>query len=689
MLDPGLRRTLSPAGRGVQRAAARAGVRAEALRPGLVTGLAAGRPDLDPTRFERVVLSAPAPSNLETADDLSVLGLPIHVDPSLRERLTAGAAAVATAREAVGPDRLAMRDDVRTSGMLGQAHVEAARDLARGAGKAVTDAVLAGADVDVATVSVVATGSLLDSISQAVSDDPPDRQAQGVGLVVRGPVLEAGAAAVQDPVRPIGVERLDVDSGGVLVIRTSPGLANVPVARLDVEPAARDISAMLARLPAGAVVRTPDGPVRDLAELPLLAGGDIRANAAGARVAVGRVGAVERSGIDPVIADPVVVAEPVVIGGVPTGGPIEGTATTPPLIMDPAVIGRFETAVALQRDTSVLAVDPPVAELVPYELGLAATVIRAHLDPAVAQPLRRDALISLGGSPVGALFVTGHAVDGWWATPEADRVMAYPTFPTAAYHYLAAYDRTRFCPGIDAVPSDSITLLETNPRFIASFMVGLNHEFNRELLWRGYPTDARGTPFRRFWSRLDGNNDIEPIHGWRTGSLAEQTTDPRGNLVLLLRGELLRRYPNTIVVAMRAVNDRQPSRAPDDLRRPVFAGQFDPDVSFFGFPLVDTELDDGPGWFFALMEPVTEPRFGLDETRGGPSGGGSGSAADRLAWEDTAVPPGGHLARPAFGALGLNPVTAAADDLAATLFQRPFALFVHAKHLLAPLPVQR
>ena len=30
-------------------------------------------------------------------------------------------------------------------------------------------------------------------------------------------------------------------------------------------------------------------------------------------------------------------------------------------------------------------------------------------------------------------------------------------------------------------------------------MVGLNHEMARELLWREYPTDQRGSYFRQFW----------------------------------------------------------------------------------------------------------------------------------------------------------------------------------------------
>ena len=59
-------------------------------------------------------------------------------------------------------------------------------------------------------------------------------------------------------------------------------------------------------------------------------------------------------------------------------------------------------------------------------------------------------------------------------------------------------------------------------------MVGLNHEFARELLWREYPTDQRGSTFRQFWdvrSFFNAGNandedlkeklrDIPPLHRW-------------------------------------------------------------------------------------------------------------------------------------------------------------------------------
>jgi hypothetical protein len=35
--------------------------------------------------------------------------------------------------------------------------------------------------------------------------------------------------------------------------------------------------------------------------------------------------------------------------------------------------------------------------------------------------------------------------------------------------------------------------------FLEAYMVGLNHELARELLWREFPTDQRGGYFRQFW----------------------------------------------------------------------------------------------------------------------------------------------------------------------------------------------
>ena len=752
-LDSGLRRALAPGGRAVARASRRVGVASPALRTRLVARLAAGDDRVDATRFARPALSGVPAAELRGSDDLTALGLPVTVGRQAVERIADRAAALATTAAPPPADRLAVRPDLAGVGMVGQVHVEAARRLSADAAAAVRTAVDAGAQPAVRTLSVTSTAEVLDGIaglSAEHADAGPGVALLVQGTIVdQAGEVPTDRAPLEVDVLDLDrggrvVVRTDPGAANLPVAAIDPGLSGadltatltrLPVGALrrPAQPPAPGV-AVVAALPViaspaaratatpGAPVAPPPGnairvdPVRvdphggpgdgraTAAPVPT-PGGDPTAPGTGRGVAgrPGRVGVRgSRSGFPAAAGGgvlgrgaapgPVAMPEPVVIpppgAPAPPAGPQPPTLLTPPLIRDPGTIARLQTALAEQVAATVLTVPPPRATLVPYDLSGSMTTVRRRTRPTVAQALRRDALVALAGRPAGDWARSdGHHVDGWWATGQVDRIMAYPTFPVPAYEYLARYDRTRFCPGIDEIPPDSVSLLETNPRFIASFMVGLNHETNRELLWRGYPTDSRGTPFRHFWDRLDGEPDIAPIHGWRLGDLPHQTTDPKGNLVLLLRGDLLRRYPNTIVVAMRSTPDGRPSRRPADLVRPIFAGRFDPDVSFFGFPLQDTDLEAGDGYFFVLMEPVTEPRFGLDETA--ERSASVLSTWSDVGWADTAVPPAGHLGVADLAAPSLPPAPIGADSMAEALFQHPFALYVHARHLLTPLPVQK
>ena len=54
--------------------------------------------------------------------------------------------------------------------------------------------------------------------------------------------------------------------------------------------------------------------------------------------------------------------------------------------------------------------------------------------------------------------------------------------------------------------------LQTNRRFVEAYMVGLNVEMGRELLWRGFPTDQRGTCFAQFWDTRSATAGAAPRH---------------------------------------------------------------------------------------------------------------------------------------------------------------------------------
>ncbi len=202
-------------------------------------------------------------------------------------------------------------------------------------------------------------------------------------------------------------------------------------------------------------------------------------------------------------------------------------------------------------------------------------------------------------------------------------IMAAPKFPQPMYESLRDLSQQLLLPGLETVEPNSVLGLETNSRFVEAYMVGLNFEMGRELLWRGYPTDQRGTCFDRFWdSRSSGGGaDVNPIHTWHDRPLGDPDTAPAGDrFVMLIRSSLLRRYPSAVIYAAKAIKPngvRKPTKSPDDEEHPVFRGSMQPDVTFFGFDLtvdqvVGTGVGDDHGYFIVIQEQPGEPRFGFD-----------------------------------------------------------------------------
>jgi hypothetical protein len=202
-------------------------------------------------------------------------------------------------------------------------------------------------------------------------------------------------------------------------------------------------------------------------------------------------------------------------------------------------------------------------------------------------------------------------------------IMAAPKFPQPMYESLRDLSQQLLLPGLETVEPNSVLGLETNSRFVEAYMVGLNFEMARELLWRGYPTDQRGTYFDRFWDSrsLGGGADVHPIHGWGDRPLGDPQTAPAGDrFVMLIRSSLLRRYPSAVIYAAKAIKPngvRKPTKSPGEEEHPVFRGSMQPDVTFFGFDLtvdqvVGTGTGDDHGYFIVIQEQPGEPRFGFD-----------------------------------------------------------------------------
>lgn len=190
-------------------------------------------------------------------------------------------------------------------------------------------------------------------------------------------------------------------------------------------------------------------------------------------------------------------------------------------------------------------------------------------------------------------------------------------------------------PGLGEVKSDQVFAMQTNPAFIDAFLLGFNKQILSEARWRNIPIQTGTTPCRIFWGRPNPQElgkhlrDIQPVEAWGPdtpiGHESHKTPEAEGtDLILFLRSDLFKRYPDTVISLRRAPmvpldeNDPDGDRVPDweaeplteplenNQRLPVFMGVLSEDIYFFGF---DIDPAEARNWWVCLEEPVSAPRF--------------------------------------------------------------------------------
>ncbi|MBP7392907.1 MAG: hypothetical protein KA945_03615 [Zoogloea sp.] len=307
------------------------------------------------------------------------------------------------------------------------------------------------------------------------------------------------------------------------------------------------------------------------------------------------------------------------IGAVAAG---QGSITVAPPVTSKGVLARFGKAWQdkIARDKTPA---PPAGfslTVVPFDHVKTAAQAVIAIDPAVLVTRRVESLLQLGsndfvakGGPAGFVGPVLKNLERFIIPRTYDRVMACPKLDEPLYKRLVDMDKSAFMPGVEDIPNDTILLVKTNPKFIESFLVGSNHEMGRELLWRGFPTDCRGTPFQKFWAYFDRQRvDIDPIHQWNSSARLGLAGGQGGvsRLALLIRGQLLLRYPNTNVYAVKKDGGKPPDFAAGPFVHPDGGGVIGNDIVFFLFPLAEGEAHE---YWWVLEEPMTEPRFGFDD----------------------------------------------------------------------------
>jgi hypothetical protein len=351
---------------------------------------------------------------------------------------------------------------------------------------------------------------------------------------------------------------------------------------------------------------------------------------------------------------------------------------------------RFRQALApLAEAWAAIEPDPPVAP----QLDIAAlrNTLVNRLEPAVTVAARMDSLIHVG------------ARLNWRPVDPIREIMVAPSFPQPMYVPLRDLSVQYVMPGADLIPAESVGLVQTNHAFIEAYMVGLSHEMARQLLFAGYPTDCMGTYFRQFWDvngyvQQPGDptdpqalaellKDIPPIVTWPLAAgLGQHENRPASvpdPIVLVVRGELLRRYPDAIIYAAEAKLDGD-QRTIDDSAptlHPIFTGLLTPDMNFFGFNLSIADAKGGTntspqGYFIVFQQHPSGPRFGLE-----PSVDGTVTQWADLAWTNFGTPAAAEPAAVPLATKLLPPFTellVASSAFTEVLAQHPIPPFLSA-----------
>jgi hypothetical protein len=157
--------------------------------------------------------------------------------------------------------------------------------------------------------------------------------------------------------------------------------------------------------------------------------------------------------------------------------------------------------------------------------------------------------------------------------------------------------------------------------------------------------DAYETAVEQWLLTRDEDKDIDRLSEWRPdtrlgshpapGNWNDEEEDDN-QIVLLIRGELLQKFGNTLIyLAGKTADDPpEPDLASTEKRLfPIFEGAFPPDAVFLGFPITAQDVDS---YFLIFEERMTDLRFGLDLEA-------HGTDEDALSWEHFAVSEGEYL----------------------------------------------
>ena len=290
----------------------------------------------------------------------------------------------------------------------------------------------------------------------------------------------------------------------------------------------------------------------------------------------------------------------------------------------PSIPGVGASAAPAVRPIPTLAREPAkgITDLFGTDVMLTAT--RPLLRGIAITPISLEPIASsVGGFFEGLASRKAKALLGGLSGRETDKldpIMRAPVVAEPLVEPLRDFEGEAILRGLDSVPSNTVSVLKENRAFVEALLCGANHEMNNELRWREFPTDMRGTIFRRFWNRklapVDPlGDDVPEIHRWTSplgSNYPAHDRDKKVALVLLVKGDIIRKYGMILAVLNHATSTTYVRGSGVD-SAPIFSGQLGADACYFGFNVArETVLADLQKFFFVLFEAPGRVRFGLD-----------------------------------------------------------------------------
>ena len=174
-------------------------------------------------------------------------------------------------------------------------------------------------------------------------------------------------------------------------------------------------------------------------------------------------------------------------------------------------------------------------------------------------------------------------------------VMIHPDFLDPTYFYLRELSIDYVLPASDSLAKNSISCFYSNQAFEEAFLLGMNTEMGRELMWREYPTDQRGSYFRKFWDQTELPKkeelkskyyDIEDIDKWKGKLGNNHRAGKLPMLVFAIKGKLMQTYPDTDVYLQKIGAGGKPA---SEVKKQDMASWLTSDTYLVGFSGIKKE----------------------------------------------------------------------------------------------------